>query len=166
MTSFQILDIKGFMSRLLLKDTFDHFLTVEADITTFASFSIDGRLKKDYFTQEELEASGGSQTPFAFWSQVRPFCLDLIKGKRTPLGFKIVFALSPSNTEKLLSQSAASLNLSDVEGLFLNLRYDGQRLSCITGTSLNLFTLDKSLERTWDEMVEKFFKKIEIPFEH
>ena len=96
---------------------------------------------------------------------MRPFCLELIKGKKTPLNFKIVFQLSASNTEKLLRQSGTSLNPSDVSGLYLNLHYNGQSLNCVTGTSLNLFTMDKSIEHAWDEMVRKFFRAKEIPAE-
>lgn len=96
---------------------------------------------------------------------MRPFCLELIKGKKTPLNFKIVFQLSSSNTEKLLLQTGVALTPSDVNGLYLNLHYDGRSLHCITGTSLNLFTMDKSLEHAWDEMVRKFFHAKEIPAE-
>ncbi len=43
------------------------------------------------------------------------------------------------------------------------MRYDGSALNCISGASLRIFTLDKSLEHAWDEMLRRFFKKKEIP---
>ena len=57
-----------------------------------------------------------------------------------------------------LSQTPA-----DVFGLYLNLQYDGSHVTCTTGTSLRTFTMDKSLDRVWDEMVTKFFRQQQIP---
>ncbi len=164
MISLRILDIKGFMAQLLLRDTFDRFYLTEASITTFGMFLIDGRLQKDYYTSEELENEAYAQ-PYSYWKQMRPFCLELIKGKKTPLRFKIVFQLSAANTQKLLSQLGASLSPSDINGLFLNLHFENQTLTCVTGTSLKLFTMDKSLEHAWDDMVRKFFRAKKIPAE-
>jgi hypothetical protein len=164
MISLHILDVRGFMAQLLLRDTFDRFYLTEASVTTFGTFFIDGRLQKNYYSSEELEHEEFSQ-PWSYWKQMRPFCLELIKGKKTPLSFKIVFQLSAANTEKLLRQSGTSLMPSDVAGLYLNLHYNGKELHCVTGTALNLFTMDKSLEHAWDEMVRKFFRAKEIPAE-
>ena len=55
--------------------------------------------------------------------------------------------------------------LEDVRGLYINLKYDGQKLQCITGTAMNLFTMDKSLEQAWDVMVQRFFTQKEIKYE-
>ena len=49
MLALKINDIKKFMNLLLIRDTFDHFSLVEANITTFSNFTIDGRLHKDFF---------------------------------------------------------------------------------------------------------------------
>ena len=92
MISLHILDVRGFMAQLLLRDTFDRFYLTEASVTTFGTFFIDGRLQKDYYSSEELEHEDFSQ-PWSYWKQMRPFCLELIKGKKTPLSFKIVFQL-------------------------------------------------------------------------
>ena len=101
----------------------------------------------------------------ALWKDMRYFCFSLIKGNKTPLGFKFVFGLSRSNIEKLLTQQSLNFTSSDVDGLYINLKYDGHRLQCVTGTSLRTFTLDKSLEQAWDMMVQKFFAQKEIMFE-
>jgi len=165
MTSLKILDIKSFMSKLLIKETFDHFLLLEAGITTFNSFFIDGHLHKDYYSKEELECKHLTESPLSYWSQLRPFCFELIKGKRTPLSFKIVFQLSADNTGKLMAQVGQSYSVSDINGFFLTLKYDEKGLSCTTGTSIKIFTLDKSLENVWDEMMREFMIRNEIPFE-
>lgn len=165
MIALQIQDIKNFMSRLLLSQTFDHFLVVEGSITTYNTFRIDGRLRKDFFTEEELAEHAMNDREFSLWKEIRPFCFDLIKGKKTPLGFKFVFQLSRENTVKLLSGSGiTSILPENVSGLLLNIRYDENGLSCITAANLNLFTMDKSLEHAWDEMVKRFLKQQEISF--
>lgn len=165
MVALQIQDIKNFMSKLLLSQTFDNFLIVEGSITTYNTFRIEGRVHKDFFTEEELEEKGLTQRDFSLWKEVKPFCLELIKGKKTPLGFKFVFQLSRENTLKLLSSSGiTSILPENVSGLLLNIRYENSSLNVITATNLNLFTLDKSLEYAWDDMVKRFLKQQEISF--
>lgn len=163
MIALQIADIKTFMKKLLLSETFDRFLLLEGSITTFNTFHIDGALQKSYYTQEEQDRIG--ERSLSFWAEVRPFCLELIKGKKTPLSFRFTFQLSPSNVEKLLSQTGISIPADQVRGLLMNLRYNGQQLSCTTGTSLAVFTLDKKLDHAWDDMVQKYFRQQGIPFE-
>ena len=165
MIALQIQDIKNFMSKLLLSQTFDHFLLVEGSITTFNTFRIEGRVHKDFFSEEELEAQTLSDREFSLWKEVKPICLELIKGKKTPLGFKFIFQLSKENTAKLLAGSGiTSLQPENISGLLLNIRFDGSTLTCITATNLNLFTMDKSLEHAWDDMIKRFLKQQEISF--
>lgn len=165
MIALQIQDIKNFMSKLLLSQTFDNFLLVEGNITTYSTFRIDGRIHKNFFSEEEIEERGMHNRDFSLWKEVKPFCLELIKGKKTPLGFKFIFQLSKENTVKLLASSGiTSIQPENVSGLLLNIRFDSNGLSCITATNLNLFTLDKSLEHAWDDMVKRFLKQQEISF--
>lgn len=164
MISLQILDVKNFMNQLLLSDTFDHFQVIEAAVTTHTAFFIDGTIQKNYYTKEELEGLNLEKHPYASWKQLKPLCFNLIKGKKTPLSLKIIFQLSIENMEKLLAQTGVPLSFHDINGLLLNVKYDGSSLSCITGTSLNLFTMDKSLEHAWDDMVRRYFLKKEITF--
>ena len=165
MIALQIQDIKNFMSKLLLSQTFDHFLLVEGTITTYNTFRIDGRIHKSFFTDEEMEERGLNTREFSLWKEVKPFCLELIKGKKTPLGFKFTFQLSKENTAKLLASSGiTSIQPENVSGLLLNVRYENGALNVITATNLNLFTLEKSLEHAWDDMVKRFLKQQEISF--
>ena len=120
--------------------------------------------KGKYYAKEEQEELGLNGRHFTRWQELRPFCLALIKGKRTPLGFHFTFQLSPENTEKLLVQTDSVFSPADVNGLVLNIRFENGKLSCTTGTSLKLFTLDKSLDQAWDRMVQKFFLQQNISF--
>jgi len=164
MRAFQIQDIKVFMSHLLLSNTFDRFLLHEASITTFSTFSIDGHLNKDYFSYDEEEKDTVTAIKYGLWEQYRPFCFSLIKGKKTPSGMKLVFQLSPGGLKKLLVSNHLSIRPEDVGGLFLNIRYDGQKLLATTGTSLTVFSVDKTLDHIWDSLITNFLKKHEIPF--
>ena len=164
MRAFQIQDIKVFMSRLLLSSTFDRFLLHEASISTFSTFTIDGHLNKDYYSYDEEEKDTVDTIKYGYWEQYRPFCLSLIKGKKTPTGMKLVFQLSPGGLTKLLSSNHLNIHPEDVGGLFLNIRYDGQKLLATTGTSLKVFMVDKTLDQLWDNLITNFLKKHEIPF--
>lgn len=164
MRSYQIQDNLDFMKKLLMADTFDTFLLSEAAITTYATFRIQGDFHPEYLSSAESQELGAEKSGYTLWRRVRPFFFELTRGKNVPLNFHIVFRLAPHNVEKLLQQSGISLQVSDVDGLFLNIRFDGKALTCVSGTSLHIFSLDKSLEHAWDLMLEKFFRQKEIPF--
>lgn len=164
MIALQIQDVKNFMKQLLLSPAFDAFQVVEGSITTYNTFSIDGLLHPDFYTAEEQEELGLADRRFSRWQELRPFCLSLIKGTHTPLSFRFTFRLSEENTAKLLTQAGLSLTAADINGLLLNIRYDQNGLLCTTGTSLKLFTLDKSLDQAWDENVRRFFLRQELVF--
>lgn len=160
MIALSLPEVKECMSKLLLSETFDPFYFIEGEIVTFNTFTLDGFLKKEFFDTEDTP-----DREYALWKDVREFCFSLIKGKRTPLSFKFVLGLSDSNIEKLLLQQELDFKPQDVRGLYINLKYDGQKLQCVTGTAMNLFTMDKSLEQAWDKMVQKFFAQKEIKYE-
>ena len=104
-----------------------------------------------------MKESGMGEQRFSLWKQIRPFALSLIKGTHTPLEFKIIFRLSDSNVEKLLLQTGiTAFSPADVDGLFLNLNFSRGDLYCISGTSLTLFSMDKTVEHAWDDAVKKY----------
>lgn len=160
MIALELPEVKECMSKLLLSEIFDPFLFIEGEIVTYNTFTIDGYLKKEFFDADMVP-----ERCYSLWKDVREYCFSIIKGKQTPLSFKFVFGLSEANIEKLLRQQNLTFTPQDVQGLYLNLRYDGLKLQCVTGTSLKLFTMDKSLEQAWDAMVQKFFTQKEIAFE-
>ena len=47
---------------------------------------------------------------------------------------------------------------SDVGGLYIHILYENDSIEIITGTSLNTFTLDKTLDKYWDKTVINFFE--------
>ena len=164
MIALQIADTKDFTSKLFLQEVFDAFWVVEGTLRTHSTFVLDGHLNSDFYSSEELEELHLKDQPFVPWRILRPSCFDLIKGKRIPLSFKFCFRLSDANTEKLLMQSGVPFSPADVAGLFLNIRFQESQILLTTGTSLRLFTVDKSLDQAWDVMIQKFLKQKEIGF--
>ena len=160
MIALSLTEVKECMSKLLLSEIFDSFLFVEGEIVTFNTFHMDGYLQKDFFDRDLVPAE-----EYSLWKDVREYCFSLIKGKRTPLSFKFVLGLSKSNIEKLIQQQELDFKPGDIRGLYINLKFDGQKLQCITGTAMTLFTMDKSLEQAWDNLVQKFFTQKDIKFE-
>ena len=55
MLVLKINDVKNFMNQLLIGDTFDDFSLVEASITTFSNFTIDGKIHKDFFDTDSVQ---------------------------------------------------------------------------------------------------------------
>lgn len=159
MISFALTNIKETMSHLLLRDTFDNFLFIEGEIVTFNTFRIDGFIQKSFFDTEN------GLPEYSSWKNIREYCLYLIKGKRTPLNFHFVLCLPPENIGRLISQSAPSMDVQNIRGLYLNINYDGSHLNCVTGTSFKTFILDKTLEHVWDKTAEIFFRQHEIDYE-
>ena len=53
MIALQVEDIREFTRQLFMAETFDRFLVQEARFTTFAAFTVDGRLHQDFFTDED-----------------------------------------------------------------------------------------------------------------
>lgn len=160
MLALRILDLKDFTGKLFLGEVFHHFYFVEASFTTFLTHTLDGRIQKDFF-----DSDSRPERPFCCWKEVKPQCYSIIRGKRTPLHFRIVFQLAHENVEKLLRQSGLPFKPEDIFGLYLNCQFDGEQMICTTGTSLRVFSLDKSLDKIWDDMVKRFFKQQGFPFE-
>lgn len=162
MIALSVEDLKTFTKQLLIGETFDSFLVREAEIVTYNRFTIDGAVRPGFYTEEESRAGGIER--FSFWKTLRPFCYSLIKGSRLPESFLIVFQLTPAAAGQFLTHGGLSFQADQVNGLYLNVRYEAQALTLITGTSVSQFTLDKSLERAWDEAVRHFLKENQIIF--
>lgn len=163
MVALQIEDIRGFMSGLLVKNIFDKFYLCDGEIETLTSFRIGGRLNKGYFTGEEQDGLGEREN--VLWSEVKPLAYQIVRGHKLPLSMKFVLALSAENTQWLIEHNHLNVSYSDIAGLFLNIRYENQKITCITGTSFKTFIMDKTLEQVWDDTVIKFMRQNDIAAE-
>ena len=163
MIALKIEDMKQFTARLFMGETFDHFLIREAEIITFNVFTIDGHIRQGYYSEEELEENQLEE--LSSWKMIRQYCFSLIKGKKLPGSFQIVLQMPPQAVEKFVAARQMPLRADQVNGLYLNIRYEEGKLFCVTGTSVSFFTLDKTLDSEWDQAVRSFLKKNEIIFE-
>lgn len=78
MLSLSVVDIKGFMAKLLKEEIFDQFDLHTLNIQSFVSFEI-------YKTQDEEIA--------AKWGDIKPYAFDFIKGGKMPRSVKVVLSL-------------------------------------------------------------------------
>ena len=140
MTIYKAQNIKAFMNALLKSDVFDKFELREININTFASFSINGKKYDD------------EETKYCLWEEIKPYAFEAIKGNRLPRLIKIIFSPDPENVPGVNGASA----------LFLNITYENDSISCITGISMKNFSLDRSAEYTFDAYIAEFFSNNNI----
>ncbi|MBQ1682571.1 MAG: hypothetical protein II067_10230 [Agathobacter sp.] len=165
MIAIKLTNHKNFMNALLRTDVFDHFLLQEATIAAAATYHIDGRMSREYYTQEEIDELGIAGYPCLPYGMLRNTCFDLIKGKKTPSAFNFVLMLSPDNLAKTLASLGSTFTIHDIGALFINLRFADGIMMLTTGVSYRTFQLDKSLDGQWDHLIQKFLDKHEIAFE-
>ncbi len=162
MVALTIHDIGALMNKMLKGEMFDHFLLQEASVSQAFSVTIDGTVHPEFYSAEDEEASALADLSYIPFSRVRPLCLDLIRGKRKPNSFRFVFLLSPDNQAATLERSGTSFRTEDISGMFLNLSYRNETLTCTTGISYRTFSMDRSLEAEWDHMAAMFFRQHDI----
>lgn len=155
MIILSVKEIKSFMSHLFMKETLDSWLVSEVTITTHNTFQVDGRLHKDFYGETIPDELASCE--YSPWSLLRPLCFGIIKGSRTPLYMKLVLQLNSSMVENILSESAAPFVPEDINGLFINIRYEDGSLSITTGSSLRAFSMDKTLDEAFENYVRRLF---------
>ena len=139
MIAINVISKNEFMNAIFIKDTFDYMLVSELELTTINTFSVDGRINKDFIKKNELEEP---EDDFISWGSIRHICFEIIKGKNAPLKFKITLKLPNSYIEKMLTSVDTNIEASQVLGMYV-----------ITGTSLSIFTMDKSIDKFWDKQI-------------
>lgn len=164
MIALSIIDVKDFMNKLLIGEVFDRFFLVEASVTTFNTFTIDGRLQQDFFDTDTVAMHKSNSIEYSLWRDVKPYCFSVIRGRRTPLNFRIVLHLSHKQTQQILNPSFPDGSVPDCR-FCLNLQYRNDSLLCTTGVSYTSFCLDKRPEHLWDEIIRKFLSGQHIAFQ-
>ncbi len=158
MLALQIDEVKTFMNRLLAGSVFDSFLFVEGALQMGFGYEFDGHLNHDFYTEGELAGIDEEET-YISYSQVRPVLFSLIRGKRTPLSFRLTLQLKESQAQALLSSVSSA---ASVKGLLLNIRYDGQKVFLTSGVNYSAFSFDKAPEHAWDTWLTEFIKSLSL----
>lgn len=155
MKNYSIDDIKHFMNELLCNEKYDSFYLHEARIKTALDCYISGKLNKNFFDNAQMEIYDKQE--YISWKDIKSTIYDLIKGNRLPISFKIVLMFNNDNIEKLVEINNIPMSSDDITALFINIYFENNELVVTTGTSVKIFTLDKSLEHIWDDTVEKYY---------
>ena len=153
MKSFSIEDIKTFMNDLLVNERYDRFYLFEARIKTGLDYYIRGKINKEFFDYDIKD----SLEEYELWGNVKETVFSLMKGKKLPVSFKIILMFNNENVERLIEMNNLPVAPTDITGLFYNINYEDEKLSVTTGTSLKVFTLDKTLDNLWDDTVGKYY---------
>lgn len=75
MLALKITDIRDFTNKLFIGEVFDKFCLSEAVITTFNTFTIDGRLQKDFFDTDSLNKITEHGRTHSLWRDTKPLLL-------------------------------------------------------------------------------------------
>ena len=150
MLIFKITDpeLNVLMARLFRENIFDVFEVRGLEIATFTNFQVSGALDRVF---DDLPEAG---TAHCSWERVKPFAVSFIKGKKRPKSIKITLA-HPSELTAQVHPNAAAL--------FLNISYEHNEAQLSTAVSQKNFSLDKSVDGSWDDYIDAFFKNNNIP---
>lgn len=161
MISIQITNQKDFTTKLFANDCFDSLLFDNAQFKVFTDFVINGRTNPEYFDNDD-DTRLLTNLP---WSKFRHICFNIIKGNRKPVGFKIVLKLDPKTVCNFESAEQIKTEDYNVNGLYLNIRYDSGNITCITGVSTTAFTIDKTVDRAFDHYIQKYLIQKNIEYD-
>ncbi len=162
MQSIEILDIRLFMQLLFQTNTFDSYQFVSASIQADINYQLEGHINHKFYDNTELETLKLLNSNYISWSIAKEKIYYLIKGKKTPSRLKIILRVSETETNNLCSNSNSSLNPNDIDGLFLNITFEENKLNVICGISYKIFTIDKSIENNFSESIITLFKSKNI----
>ena len=158
MIALKIQNVKNFMNLMLMTDTFDRFTLEDAVIKTFAAFSIDGLYDSTFFYGENGPEGRQSFDSYTPWGLLRHNCTEIIKGRHTPVFMKYVLHGCKEDFGDMPEYA-------DIKALLMIIRYDPNGLTVTTGTSMNSFSLDRSIDDLWDNAVKELLKKKNVAFE-
>lgn len=134
-------DIKIFMSKLFVQNSFDDFEVRLLEINSFANFKIETNLSKN-------------EENTIYWEKIKPYGFNIIKGSVLPKTIKVILNVKKEEIENISEKLASG---------FLNIAYENDEVLFTTGTSTKEFTLDKSYESMFEDYIKSFFELHKIP---
>lgn len=143
MIVLEIDSVKEFMQHMFQGSMFDRFHLRSCEVTTFATFHIDGRCFDDWFDSDEKRTD---ETGLVTWNMMKTFVFSWIKGNKVPQKMSFDFCHYMPN--------------GDVGSI--QIRYEKEKLQFVTGYMQKEFSLDKKGQQAWDDNCLQFIKKHEI----
>lgn len=160
MKNFEIEDVKKYMQDLLTDSRYDSFYMYEVRLKTSLDYYISGRLNHNFYitdVSEETEDMPDANQEYIYWKDIKKKVFDLIKGKRLPISFRLILMFNQENVIRLIEMNNIPIAPENVGALFYNIYYENGILQVTTGSSVKVFTLDKTLDHLWDDTVEKYY---------
>lgn len=159
MKNYPVEEIKEFMNELLVNERYDSFYMFEARVKTALDYYISGKYNMEFYDNDdkELMDEPGDITEYVCWKDIKHTVYELIKGRRLPISFKIILMFNRDNIIRLVEMNNLPIRPEDICGLYMNIYYENGEMLVTTGTSLGIFTLDKTLENLWDDTVAKYY---------
>ena len=117
MLALKINDVKGFMNRLLIGETFDQFPMAEASVTTFNTFSIDGLINKEFFDTDTQDILTQNKTIYSAWREIKPFCFSIIRGNELRCSSKLYFSFHLNSFSLFLKKKSLTFFLLSAASL-------------------------------------------------
>lgn len=154
-------NIKEFVGKLLSDEYLSSMLLYQAELKNATFLSIDGKINEDFYdNKEEIP-----ERKYATWEEVKGVFFQAMRGQKLPVSFKVVLMPSPSVTEKIIERYGLNIVASNISAMNLNIYYDRSEMTVTTGTSLKIFSLDRSVDEAWEDYVKKMFTAIGIEYE-
>lgn len=164
MICLKIKNTKEFMQKFLMSEAFADFLLMEAKIDTSVSYTVDGRVRQEFYTKEEQELQKLHE--FAAWESMRLQIVQMIKGKRTPLFMKLVLAYMPERAEECLEKAEfAAGSAGFIRYLLCTVKYENGAITLTGGISYQGFTMDKNPEKCWDHTLCALIEGMGLEYE-
>lgn len=155
MKNYPIEDVKGFMNDLLVNEKYDSFYMFEVRLKTALDYYINGKINSEFFDSDE--ETDVCKEEYISWGNIKHTIFELIKGNRLPISFKMILMFNRENIVRLVEMNNLPMNPDDIRALFLNIYYENGELLVTTGTSIKVFTLDKTIDNVWDDTVGKYY---------
>ena len=163
MKAIEIDNVKKMVEMLLSSDFFGNMLLYKAEVKGAYDISMDGNINKDFYDSDDLYVHEKEiREGYISWANSRNLFYQSLRGKNLPLSFNIMLMVPKSDIESVIKNSNAEIDTSDVSSLSLNVIYDREKMIVTSGTSMKFFTMDRSIEVIWDDIVQNTFNNLEI----
>ena len=163
MIYLKINDIKKTMLELFGSESFDALYLLETEALTAALLHIDGKRNPDWYDSDEIDYN---LTEWMTWKEIKGMVFEYIKGSKTPKLLKISLKADDMTALNLIEKSGCMDAYSTMKpGLHIQFRYENGQLGLVTAVSFNEFTMDRTLERAWDEAVQEWMRNLQIGYE-
>ena len=148
-------EIKEFLNGLFTDERYDSFYLFSLKLDSDVSYDIDGKINRDFYDEKEFEEL--VEKDYICWRDMKKTIIGFMREGKLPVKMKLILMFNKDNVNRLIEMNNIPIHPENVRALFMNVLFSDDKLLITTGTSLNIFTMDKTLEELWDKTVEKYY---------